>query len=170
MPCKHIIKELSIILGLSVVCALGYNALSQKGLALFGDWDTSKGVISARAKDDMVFHDLEIDDVLLAKIIYDSGAIFVDARSVEDYEECHIEGAISLPAWDFESHIEAFRDMVPLDAVVVTYCSGRECDDSHELAQQLLMVGYMDVRVFIDGFPGWEAEGFPISESSYFQP
>jgi 3-mercaptopyruvate sulfurtransferase SseA len=25
-------------------------------------------------------------------------------------------------------------------------------------------VGFSEVRIFIDGFPGWEAEGYPIEK------
>ena len=45
---------------------------------------------------------------------------------------------------------------------MITYCSGRTCEDSHNLARLLSEVGFTDVRVFIDGFPGWEAEGYPV--------
>ena len=38
----------------------------------------------------------------------------------------------------------------------------RECEDSHILAYYLLGEGYTDVRVFIDGYPGWEAENLPV--------
>lgn len=162
MPVKDIIKEIVILLVAAIVCAFVYNAVSSNRIPLFGKWDTSKGVISARPESDLLPHGSEIDDIGLAKVIYDSGAFFVDARSTEDYQEGHIKGALSLPAWDYESHIEAFRNTVPLDAVIVTYCSGRECDDSHELAQRLLAEGYLDVRVLIDGFPAWVEAGDPV--------
>ncbi len=162
MLLRNILKELLILVGVAVICALVFNALSPKGIALFGEWDTSKGVVSAKSKDDAVVHDMEIRDPRLAKVVFDNGAVFVDARSLADYAKGHIAGAIVLPAWDYESHMEAFRNMVPLDAVVVTYCTGRECDDSHVLAQELLMAGYNDVRVFIDGFPAWVEAGYPV--------
>jgi len=44
----------------------------------------------------------------------------------------------------------------------VTYCSGRTCEDSHNLGRFLSEAGYTDVRIFIDGFSGWQAEGNPI--------
>jgi rhodanese-related sulfurtransferase len=59
---------------------------------------------------DVVDYDLGIDDVEIAKQIYDSGeAVFVDARSREDYEEGHIKGAVSLPVGQFHDFIEAFK-------------------------------------------------------------
>jgi len=162
MPIKDIIKEIVILLGIAVMTAFAVNAISPKGISLMGDWDTSQGVISARSKDDTVSHEIEIGDILTAKKIYDSGAVFVDARTEEDYAEGHIKGAISMPAYQFEALKEEFKKIFPVYMPIVTYCSGRECDDSHVLAHCLLEAGYMDVKVFIDGYPGWEKAGYPI--------
>jgi 3-mercaptopyruvate sulfurtransferase SseA len=64
----------------------------------------------------------------------------------------------------YEERLEAFLAKYPLSTRIVTYCSGRECEDSHELAQILLQFGYENVSVFIDGFPAWEKSGFPVEE------
>ena len=134
------------------------------GIALFGDWDTSKGVISAKSKDGApVVRELEITDIHIAKEIYDNKtAVFLDARSAEDYMDGHIKGALSLPVNRFEQEIENFKKTYPDSTHFITYCSGRECDDSHELAQYLLMEGYEKVNVLIDGYPGWKEKGFPV--------
>ena len=157
------IKEISILVGAAIVAAFAVNYLSPSGIALVGQWDTAKGVITANEKNDMVLNDLEISDVPLAKKLYDSQKfLFVDARSRDDYDEGHIKGAISLPVGQFDEKIEAFLEQYPPEKAIVTYCSGRTCQDSHRLAQFLLELGYTEINVFIDGFPGWEAEGHPI--------
>jgi rhodanese-related sulfurtransferase len=163
MPIKTILKELSLLIGIAVVTAFAVNAFSSKGIALVGDWDTSQGVITAKQKDDPVSHELEIDNILTAKVLYDTGkAVFVDARGSEDYAEGHIRGAVSLPAYQVEALIDGFKNRFPTHITLITYCSGRECDDSHVLAQRLLDEGYADVKVFIDGYPGWEEAGYPV--------
>ena len=163
MRYKDTAKELIILLGLAVIAAFTVNFLSPKGIALVGQWDESQGVITPRAKDDVVDDDLEIDDVKIAKRIYDSReAVFVDARSRENYEEGHIKSAVSLPVGQFHEFIDTFKAQYSTASTIVTYCSGRTCDDSHKLAQLLFEQGYTKVSVFIDGYPGWEAEGFPI--------
>ena len=58
--------------------------------------------------------------------------------------------------------IKSFQKRYGRSQPIVTYCSGRTCGDSHRLAQLLFEHGFENVSVFIDGFPGWEAEGFPI--------
>jgi rhodanese-related sulfurtransferase len=163
MDYKKLTKEITLLLGVSVGLALIVNYFSPAGIALIGQWDTSQGVITARAKNDVVIDALEIEDVKIAKQIYDIGkALFVDARSREDYEDGHIPGAVFLSVGQFDELIGAFIDQHSLDQPIVTYCSGRTCEDSHNLAQLLLDFGFNDVKVFIDGFPGWEAEDYPI--------
>lgn len=157
------VKEIGIVLGLSLAAAFAVNYFSPAGIALVGQWDTAQGVVTAKAKNDIVIDGIEIGTVDQAKKLYDSGEyIFVDARSQEDYEEGHIKGALSLPAGQFEEKIAAFLERYPPEISIVTYCSGRTCLDSHQLADNLLEFGYEKVNVFIDGFPGWKAEGHPV--------
>ena len=160
---KKLAKEIALLLGLSVGMALTVNFLSPVGIALVGQWDISKGVITADTKYDIIMDDLEIDDVKIARKIYDSGtALFVDARMRENYEDGHIPGAVSLPVGQFDENIEVFKKRYSPDQPIITYCSGRACEDSHKLAQLLLGSGFVNVRVFIGGFPGWETEGYPV--------
>lgn len=163
MRIKEITKEVVILFGISVVCAFVVNYLSPKGIALFGQWDTSQGVITANPINGFVEKKLEIENPVLAKQIYDGGAtVFVDARIQETYQDGRIKGAVSLPVYEFDDLIEGFTTKFPASSKMVTYCSGRECEDSHELAQLLIDEGYTDVRVFIDGYPAWEKNGYPV--------
>jgi rhodanese-related sulfurtransferase len=156
-------KEISILVGASIIAAFVVNYFSPAGIDLVGQWDTSQGVITANEKNEIVPNDLEIGAVALAKKLYDSKKfVFVDARSQDDYDEGHIKGAVSLPVGQFDEIIEVFLEQYPPKDAIVTYCSGRTCEDSHRLAQLLLEFGYTEINVFIDGFPGWEAEGYPI--------
>ena len=160
---KKIVKEITILLAVAIGIALTVNFFSPVGIALVGRWDTSEGVITANAKNDVVMDELEIDDAKTARQIYDSGAaLFVDARSRENYEDGHIPGAVSLPVGQFDEQIDSFLSKHAPEQPIVTYCSGRSCEDSHNLAQILLESGFVNVRVFIDGLPGWEAEGYPV--------
>jgi len=157
------LKEISIITGISVIAAFGVNYFSPNGIALVGKWDISQGVVSAVGKNDVVMGELEIDDLAHAKTLYDTGhVLFVDARSIEDYSEGHIKNAVSLPVGQYDEQIDGFLELHDLDTPIVTYCSGRTCEDSHNLAQLLMERGYLNISVMIDGFPGWEAEGYPI--------
>lgn len=157
------IYECLQILFVSGVCAFIYNAFSPNGIALVGEWDTTKGVVSAVSKSNPVIHDIEIDTVEEAKTFFDeSQTLFVDARPFHAFDEGHIKGAFSLPLASFDDVIERFFESYPFSTRIVTYCSGRECQDSHELARLLMEIGYSDVLVFIDGYPLWKNNGYPV--------
>ena len=103
------LKEISIITGISLLSAFGFNYFSPNGIALVGQWDTSRGVVTAVKKNDVVMDEFEIGDITHAKSLYDSGhVLFVDARSIEAYTEGHIKGAVSLPIGQYDDQIDAF--------------------------------------------------------------
>jgi rhodanese-related sulfurtransferase len=163
MVFRKTIKEIIILVGVSVTLSMAVNFLSPKGIAMVGQWDTAKGVITARPSGTEDGGPEEINSVARAKEIFDNGnVLFVDARSQEKYEDGHIPGAVSLPVGQFDELIGSFLDQHAAARSIVTYCSGRTCEDSHHLARLLSESGFDNVRVFIDGFPGWEAQGFPI--------
>ena len=163
MNSRNTFKEISLLLGLSAILAFAVNYFSPNGIALVGQWDTAQGVVSARQKNNVVMDELEIDDITHAKALYDTGnVLFVDARSTADYRDGHIKGALSLPVAQYDDQIEAFLARYDLDGPIMAYCSGRTCEDSHRLAQLLMERGYMNISVMIDGFPGWQAKGYPV--------
>jgi rhodanese-related sulfurtransferase len=147
----------------AVFLAFLTNTFSPASIPLFGQWDESKGVISAIPNDDRYSIGFEIDSVEKAKEIYDEGdTIFIDARDREAFEQGHIKGAVLLPLGDFDARIENILDRYAADQNILIYCSGRSCEDSHHVAQLLIEFGYENVSVMIDGFPGWEKKGFPV--------
>lgn len=163
MKLVTVAKEIGILVASAVIAAFCLNYFSPAGISLFGQWDTAKGTISAKAKNDVVLDEYVIDNVAAARKIFESGtAVFVDARSREEYLDGHIKGAVPIPLNEFDEAIRPFVEKYALDTIIVTYCSGRTCDDSHRLSQLLVDYGYKNVSVFIDGFPAWQAEGLPI--------
>ena len=163
MVIRKTIKKIIILGGVSVILALLVNHFSPVGIALVGQWDIAKGVITAIPGGVAEGKPVEINRVARAKNLFDKeNVLFVDARSQNHYENGHIPGAVSLPVGQFEERIEFFLNRYPPEQPIVTYCSGRTCEDSHDLAQFLSDLGFTNVRIFIDGFPGWEAEGYPV--------
>ena len=156
-------KGFWVIFGAAVITALVANHFSPRGIAWFGDWDAQKGVVSARPRNDVVVHEREINDIQKVKAVYDKGdALFVDARAAESFHEGHIRGAVSLPVGEMDQRMDVFIEKYPFETHIITYCSGRQCDESHILADFLKESGYMNVQVFVDGFSEWEKEGYPI--------
>ena len=163
MQWNKMIKEMMFLIGISLITAFTVNFFSPAGIALVGEWDESLDVIASKDKSDVFSGELEIKQIKVVKQIYDSGkAVFVDARSLENFEKGHIEGSESLPLDQFDNLIEAFKEKYPTDTFIVTYCSTSACDDSHRLEQLLFDNGYVNVSIFIDGYQAWKREGYPI--------
>jgi rhodanese-related sulfurtransferase len=164
MAARRILKELILVTLVAASLAFIVNALSPRGIALFGEWDKEKGLVSAKPKSDSVGKKAEIE-TNEAIALYGQGVLFVDARSKEDFAQGHIKDAVSLSAENFEELIGPFSKQYPETAAIVAYCSGRECSDSHDLAESLMNAGYSNVRIFIDGYPAWEARGLPVEKN-----
>jgi len=99
------------------------------------------------------------------KKLWDAGAaLFVDARTPEEYAEAHIPGAVSLP-FDlvFKDPDLAKRVDTKGRAIVVTYCGGGDCDLSRNLAFSLIEAGQHKVLVFMGGMPGWKDAGNAVA-------
>lgn len=155
-----------VILLLSIAAGLAFlvNGLSPRGIPLTGQWDTQQGVVTADADAAALWMEFELPDPAAAKQILDAGgALFVDVRSREMFAAGHIPGAVSLPLGELDALVAAFAAEVPRNKPIVTYCSGRLCQDSHTAAQRLMERGFENVVVFIDGFPGWMENGYPVA-------
>ena len=161
---SDVIKKVVFLLTAATCLALLVNKISSRGIPLMGQWDSRQGVVTADAATAALWMDFEIPDPAAAKQIFDAGgALFVDVRSPQMFAEGHIPDAVSLPIGDIEAQLEDFTQKVPVERPIVTYCSGRLCQDSHTAAQLLMERGYQNVVVFIDGFPGWMENGYPVA-------
>jgi rhodanese-related sulfurtransferase len=101
-----------------------------------------------------------------AKALFDGGAVFIDARRSAAYRDGHVRGSRSISVWesDADAKVKAFYDEGhDANAPIVVYCSGGDCEDSHELARKLWGVTFDNVCVYRDGFPDWEKRGWPVS-------
>ena len=159
-----LVKKVILLLCVAAGLALFVNGVSPRGIPLVGQWDAQQGVVTADADAAALWLEFEIPDPATAKQVSDSGsALFVDVRSREMFAVGHIPGAVSLPIGEFDTLVEAFAEEVPRDKPIVTYCSGRLCQDSHTAAQLLMERGFENVVVYIDGFPGWMENGYPVA-------
>lgn len=69
------------------------------------------------------------------------GAILIDVRSPQEFNEGHLEGAISIPEYEFKRKIE--MKIKNKDAIIIVYCnSGRR---SRRAADILRKLGYTNV-------------------------
>ncbi|MEO3869834.1 rhodanese-like domain-containing protein [Nonomuraea sp. B12E4] len=90
------------------------------------------------------------------------GLVVVDSRSRESWDQGHIEGAVHLPT--AEIGVRA-SELVPRDAMVVTYCWGPGCNGATRAALEFARLGYR-VKEMLGGFEYWAREGFPVETRS----
>jgi protein-disulfide isomerase/rhodanese-related sulfurtransferase len=98
-----------------------------------------------------------------AKDLLGKGATFVDIRAPRDFAKSHIKGAVNLPLNKLSDGVTA----LPKDKPVVVYESGlakgdEVCAASHAAAGLIASRGYKDVKVYHDGFAGWQKAGAPV--------
>ncbi|MBW1960774.1 MAG: rhodanese-like domain-containing protein [Deltaproteobacteria bacterium] len=151
-----------VLLITSVTIAVAVNLVSPKGIPFIENRDVPVDDSSSKTKDEIQDYIVELNDVEAAKMLFDSGkALFVDARPPAAYEEGHIRDAVSLPYTRFDKEIEKFINKYPLSTEIVVYCSGRNCKDSHKLAQLLYAAGFQNIKIFIGGYPAWKEKSYP---------
>jgi rhodanese-related sulfurtransferase len=110
-------------------------------------------------------------EVKLANVkkFFDAGpaaAVIVDAREAVEYEAGHIAGARCLPFDDAAAKPELLEPFKHLGRPIILYCSGGDCELSKDLAKSMLAEGIRKVLVFTDGYPAWQAAGYPVEKGA----
>lgn len=98
----------------------------------------------------------EIDRAeLVSRMANNSSPVILDARSVEEYAESHIPGAINIPHNNYHGLPEKLK--IEKKHELVVYCeSGRR---AKMLIQTLEKDGYYEVRHLIGDMSGWRNAG-----------
>lgn len=96
-----------------------------------------------------------------AKVLFDSGAAFIDVRKDSDYEAGRVPGAIHLELKSVYSP-ETLLDEVEKDEEIVIYCNGHKCLRSGIAVEKAVSWGFTNVHYFRDGLPGWKAAGYAV--------
>ncbi|MFI4897956.1 MAG: rhodanese-like domain-containing protein [Phycisphaerales bacterium JB059] len=105
-------------------------------------------------------------DLAGVKAHFDEFGLFLDARTVKEYEEGHIPNAMWMPVdrvlEDASLVFEIEAEAGGMDQPIVIYCGGGSCDASHNLAIVLEEVGFTNLLVFVDGYPAWKDAGHEV--------
>jgi len=152
------IKQAVYITCISVIIALVVNSIRPDGLPLIKKPEDQK-----KNNETSGFKLISIEDAI--KMHNRKDVIFVDARSVEDYNYCHIQGAINLPDHNFDSNIDSFLSKVTFDIKIITYCEGVECPLAYHLAEKLFFFGYENVYYFNAGIEAWQNQSLPVDKN-----
>ncbi|MBV8176554.1 MAG: rhodanese-like domain-containing protein [Verrucomicrobia bacterium] len=89
-------------------------------------------------------------------LAWGSDVLWIDARSLKEYEAEHVPGAILLNLEDWEQLFPRFLDQWRPEQKVVVYCSSTSCELSHEVAERLKTNGISPVYVLKGGWEAWK--------------
>jgi len=156
MALKRLLRQISLILFLSLIIGLGINfSLIKK----YFQGEFRHGFISSEEYPSITFITLgEAEGLFSAGV-----ALFIDSRLKEAFQAGHILGARNIP-FEERKEEEALGLIFLLpEATVVIYCDGSECNSSLELAKLFHKKGFKDIRVFFGGWDEWVREGLPVS-------
>lgn len=88
------------------------------------------------------------------------GALLLDVRTPEEWEEGHLEGAAHVDYWGDEKAFAKAMNSIPRDRPVLVYCAGG--GRSGLTAKELAAAGHQEVYNLENGISGWEGAGLPV--------
>lgn len=79
-----------------------------------------------------------------------SDSILLDVRSLQEYNEGHLQGAINIPVYDLEKEVS--KKLPNKDTVIIIYCSsGHRSKRAKDLLEKL---GYSNIYNLKNGLDG----------------
>src|SRR3954447_4995720 len=108
----------------------------------------------------------EIDEIDASSARSLEGAVWIDVREADEWQEGHLPGAVHIPRGFLESRIEG---VAPDKATsVVLYCASAA--RSAFAAKTLEELGYGDVHSLAGGFTDWKRNGLEITMPRTLSP
>ena len=92
-------------------------------------------------------------------------ALFLDARSPEEFAELHIPKAANLPPAKLSDLQNTGILGLPRDRLIVVYCAKVQCDSALKVARHLQTLGFRRVTAFLGGFKAWDEAGYEVDTS-----
>jgi len=89
----------------------------------------------------------------------------LDIRPQKEYAAGHLPNAINLPPDEVAMRIAEIESTLDKEKTIVAYCRGPYCLYSHDAVKLLREKGFMAQRLR-DGFPEWQAAGYPVQENT----
>lgn len=81
--------------------------------------------------------------------------ILLDTRGIQDFEECHIPGALNLP---YRKITAASTAHLTKEKLLVVYCWSPACNSATKAAARLSALGFQ-VKEMLGGIEYWRREG-----------
>lgn len=117
--------------------------------------------------DNIATHEISPSDVV-KKVRADEDVILLDVRTLEEYEEVHLENALLLPVQELSQEtltsIGLGEDMK--DKEIIIYCrSGARSQTAYNIMESL---GYTNIKSVAGGMVHWQEDQYPLIESGEY--
>ena len=100
------------------------------------------------------------------RLLKKKGTVLVDGRSMLEWQQSHLKGALPLPLGDFEKNYQIYQKRLKRAKIIIAYCHGKGCHLSDAVAQDLVNKGFTNVAVFWGGYPEWSAAHLPLVDKN----
>jgi len=97
----------------------------------------------------------ESQEISLENALKLKSVLWVDARSASAYEVDHISGALLLNEDEWDRQLPMVLQTWSPERSIIVYCSSRQCQASHHIAQRLKVVGVSPIYVLKGGWEIW---------------
>jgi len=154
------VRQILALVILSAAVALAVNALRADRLPLVGDWSVAARITTSTGER----MDISLNEA--EKLFFTDAAVFIDARSEEEYARGHIQNARCLPWQEVDLRFMGVTEALDLEMPIVTYCDGEKCELSHNLALFLRDAGFLNTRVLVNGWTLWQQAGLPVESGA----
>lgn len=156
---QRLVLNAAGILLAAAVCGTASQLFRRDPIPWFENWSN---FIEAKA----IKEGIPLVTAAQAMAFLQSGHLILDARPAADYEAGHIPSARSVPYDSIVDALPAVQQFLTPSTPVMTYCSGKNCDESFLLTQYLRKQGFTNVVLFAGGFETWSMEGHPIERGA----
>jgi len=160
-PGQHFLQSVwqcAAMFTIAVFLGFSINQFRDNRLPLFNNWSMESSLLSLSG-DRMDISLFEAKSLYLNK-----SAIFIDARPTDDYERGHIRGARSLPWHEIDQRFVEVTKGISVNTPIITYCDGKTCRLSHDLANFLLDMGFTNVSILVNGWTKWQDADLPVDK------
>lgn len=160
---KYAVAQAVAVLILGFIIAFAGNAISVNGMNPFRKL-ADVPVVNEGA--DTATDGIRTVGLERMREIVQSGAIVIDARTAEEYEEGHLPAAILVDYYEMGRYLDEVLPRISPEQEITLYCAGPDCEDSELLARELYTMGYTNLLIFKGGYEEWIAAGLPV-ETEY---
>ena len=154
--------QVLVLITCSFLIGLGFNLFRNRPLPLLANHlelaEPGDDIVSILA--DPTIREI---DLKMAKDLYTSGKLFVDARAIEYFKQGHIPGSVAND--DIDALASAIDSRIGQNLAFIIYCSDDDCGSSEDLAYELQDLGFMNILVFKGGWKDWTGAGLPLETS-----